>query len=289
MYKITCESTTDLPESYLLGRDCQALHYSYFLGTTECVDHMNNTPETLAQFYKDLEQYKPTTSQISAESYKEFFAARIADGDLLHIAFGSGMSNSVNNAFAAAEELNAQNEHKIVVIDSTCSCVGYGLFVDTLLDLRDKGATLEEVAAHAEAIKHKVHHQFFTTTLSYFRRSGRVSWAAAFVGNFLRLCPIMRLNYDGKIIAYSKALSVTKAMDKTLSEVAAHIQNGADYDGKLWISHSDCIQTAQKVQAKLAEAYPKADIRLLDIGPIIACHCGPGTVAVYFVGDNRVE
>lgn len=289
MYNITCESTVDLPESYLLQRNCKALHYSYFLGMTECVDHMNNTPEVLAQFYKDLEEFKPTTSQLSAEAYKTFFAENLKDGDLLHLAFGSGMSNSVNNAFIAAEEINKTSAHKVTVIDTTCSCIGYGLFVDTALDMRDKGATLQEIATWAEANKFNVHHQFFTTTLSYFRRSGRVSWAAAFVGTLLRMCPIMHLNRSGKIVAYSKAMSVSKAMQKTLDEIAAHIQNGSDYDGKLWISYSNCIETAEKVKEKLAEAYPKADIRLFDIGPIIACHCGPGTVAIFFWGDTRVE
>lgn len=289
MFTITCESTTDLPLKYLQQRNCQSLCYSYFLGTEERVDHMDNTPETLAQFYVDLEKYKPTTSQLSAETYKDFFTQHLTDGDLLHIAFGSGMSNSVNNAFIAAEEVNKTSKYKVTVVDSTCSCVGYGLIVDTALDMRDNGSTLQQIVDWLENNKRRVQHQFFTTTLSYFKRSGRVSWATAFLGNLLRLCPIMRLNNDGRIVAYSKVMSVSKAIDRTLEEIAAHIQDGKDYCGKLWIGHSDCLEMEQKVRQKLQIAYPRADIRTFDIGPIIACHCGPGTVAVFFMGDERVK
>ena len=288
MFTITCESTVDLPLEYLKKRNCDAVCYSYFIGTEERVDHMQNTPETLEKFYKDLEEYKPTTSQIGGELYKDFFRAHLSDGNLLHLAFGSGMSQSVFNAMKAADEINAEVGKKVItVIDTTCSCIGYGLIVDTALDMRDNGATEEEIIAWMEQNKRRVHHQFFSTTLSYFKRSGRVSWAAAFLGNLLRLCPIMHLNNDGKIIANSKAMSVSKAIDKTMDEIAAHIENGGEYSGKLWISHSNCIQTAEKVMDKLKQAYPAADIRLFDIGPIIACHCGPGTVAIFFMGDDR--
>ncbi len=108
------------------------------------------------------------------------------------------------------------------------------------------------------------------------------------IGNLFKICPILRLNKEGKIIAYSKVMSVTKAINKTLEETAEHIQNGSkDYDGKLWIAHSDCIDTAQIVFEKLQEEYPKADVQLFEIGPIIGSHCGQGTVAVYFMGDER--
>ena len=288
MFTITCESTVDLSIEYLHKRNCDAICYSYFLGTEERVDHMQNTPETMEQFYKDLEEYKPTTSQIGGELYKDFFRAHLSNGNLLHLAFGSGMSQSVNNAMKAADEINAEAGKKVVtVIDTTCSCIGYGLIVDNILDMRDNGATEEELVAWLEKNKYRVHHQFFTTTLSYFKRSGRVSWAAAVLGNLLKICPIMRLNHDGKIVAYGKVLSVSKALDKTLEEISAHIENGSQYNGKLWIAHSNCIQTAEKTRSKLAEAYPAAYIRVFDIGPIIACHCGPGTVAIFFMGDER--
>ena len=207
----------------------------------------------------------------------------------MHVAFDSGLSNSVYNAFYAAEELKKEfPDRRIVVIDSTCGCLGYGILVDMLADMRDNGATFDEMYDWARDNKTKIHHQFFSTTLTYYRRSGRVSGPAATLGNILHLCPILRLNREGKIIAYAKTMGTTKAITKTLEEIAAHVQDGADYNGRMWIAHSDCIDTANKVLEQLKTIYAKADVRLFEIGPVIGSHCGAGTVAVYFMGDERI-
>lgn len=290
MFTLSCESTVDITKRYLDERSIPVLPYSYSVDGEEFVDDMGEN-NGLERLYTMLDQdKKPSTSQLSLEKYKTFFSELLQKGDLLHIAFGSGMSQSVERAFAAADELKPLfPQRKIFVVDSTCSCVGYGLFVSTLADMRDDGKSMEEIYEWAKANCRKVHHQFFTTTLQYFRRSGRVSGPAYFIGNLFKLCPIMHLNYDGKIIAYSKVMSVAKALTRTLDEIAAHVQNGSNYDGKMWISHSNCPDTAKQIESELKKIYSKADIRTFDIGPIIAVHCGPGTVAVYFWGDERVK
>ena len=84
-------------------------------------------------------------------------------------------------------------------------------------------------------------------------------------------------------------MGTTKAISKTLEEIALHVQNGQDYDGRMWVAHSDCIETANKVVEQLKAQYPKADVKLFEIGPVIGTHCGAGTVAVYFFGDDRVS
>ena len=104
----------------------------------------------------------------------------------------------------------------------------------------------------------------------------------------MHVCPILRLNREGKIIAYAKTMGTNKAIAKTLEEIAAHVQNGNEYDGRMWIAHSDCIDTANKVVEQLKAQYKKADVKLFEIGPVIGSHCGAGTVAVYFLGDDRV-
>lgn len=288
MFTLTCESTTDLPINYLAKRQIAALPYTYFVDGVEYVDDMGEF-DGRANFYKLLKKGKrPTTSQINVERYKNFFRQQLAQGDLLHIAFDSQLSNSVINAYYAAAELRKEfPERRIVVFDSTCGCLGYGLLVDALADMRDNGASFDALYGYAQENRNKIHHQFFSTTLSYYRRSGRVSGPAATIGNILHVCPLLRLNKEGKIIAYSKTMGVTKAIAKTIAEIAAHVQDGRDYNGKMWIAHSDCIDAANKVAETLKSTYPLADVRLFEIGPVIGSHCGAGTVAVYFIGDER--
>lgn len=290
MFTLTCESTADIPISHLAKRQICVLPYTYCLDDVEYVDDMGEY-NGRTNFYKLLKQGKrPTTSQINAERYKNFFRQQLYQGDLMHVAFDSGLSNSVYNAFYAAEELKKEfPDRRIVVIDSTCGCLGYGILVDMLADMRDNGATFDEMYDWARDNKTKIHHQFFSTTLTYYRRSGRVSGPAATLGNILHLCPILRLNREGKIIAYAKTMGTTKAIAKTLEEIAAHVQDGTNYNGRMWIAHSDCPDTASKVLEQLKTIYAKADVRLFEIGPVIGSHCGAGTVAVYFMGDERIE
>lgn len=135
----------------------------------------------------------------------------------------------------------------------------------------------------------KVHHQFFSTDLQYYRRSGRISGSAAALGAILNICPIMRLDDTGHIIAYDKVRGKAKARQKTIQTMLEHVQDGAQYAGKCWICHSNCLEEALKTKAEIQAQFPNlcGDVRICDIGTIIASHCGPGTVAVFFFGDER--
>ena len=288
MYTISCESTVDLTIQHLVKREIPVIAYTYIIDGEEYFDDLR-AGNGLAIFYNQLAAgKKPTTSLINVERYVEFFRPLLEKGDVLHVAFSSGLSHSATNAFAAAEQVQKEfPNHKIYVVDSLCACIGYGILVDTLADLRDNGATVKEVYEWAENNKTKMQHQYFSTTLTYFRRSGRLSGPAAIIGNILKLCPIMSVTEEGKLIAYAKVMSETKAISKTLEEIAKKIRNGSDYDGKLWIGHTDYICVANKVVAELQKTYPKADIRVFDIGPVVASHCGPGTLATFFWGTTR--
>lgn len=288
MYTISCESTVDLTLDYLTKRNIPAIAYTYTIDGVEYADDMR-AGNGLVMFYNHLIAGKmPRTSLINVDRYIEYFRSILNNGDLLHICFGSGLSHSANNAAQAAEMLKSEfPQRKIYVVDSLCACVGYGLFVDCIADLRDEGKTIDEAYEWALNNRLRVQHQFFSTTLTYFKRSGRISGPAAIFGNLLKLCPIMHLNAKGKIIAYAKVMSESKAITKTLEEIAQKIDNGSDYSGKLWVGHSDYIYSATKVIEELKERYPKANIKLFDIGPVVASHCGPGTLAIFFMGAPR--
>ena len=116
-----------------------------------------------------------------------------------------------------------------------------------------------------------------------------MSGAAATIGAILNICPIMRLDDGGRIIAYDKVRGKKKAIARTVDTMEAHAENGKDYSGKCFISHSNCLEDAETLRSAIEERFPnlKGKIRIFDIGTIIVAHCGPGTVAVYFVGDER--
>ena len=119
-----------------------------------------------------------------------------------------------------------------------------------------------------------------------------MSGPTATLAAVLNICPIMRLNVKGQIIAYSKVRGRDKAIETTVNWMAEHAAGGEDYSGKLFISHSrkpeDALATKDALVKRFRNLNPD-DIRICDIGTIIASHCGPGPLAIYFLGDRRPE
>ncbi len=292
-FQLSCESTVDLPYSYVSGRDISVIFYTYAVDGKEYVDDMGRNENALPEFFNMLKEGKsPATSQINEFRYEEYFDELLQKGDVLHIAFGTGMTPSYKNAVYAAERLREKYpERKLIVIDSLCSCLGYGMLVDTAADMRDNGSTMEEIENWVLANRNSIHHQFFSTDLTQFKRSGRVSGLSAMLGTMLGICPLMHLNNEGRIIAYSKVRGKKAAIKATVEEVMRHIENGSAYDGKFFIGQSNCPELCDETIAEFEQYFPDAKqrIKVFDIGTIISAHCGPGTVAIFFFGDERGE
>lgn len=289
-YILSCESTVDMPFSRVNERDIPVLFYSYTAGGKEHADDMDRDPEALPRFYELLKQEIPSTSQINEIQYVEFFTELLQKGDVIHIVFGSGMTQSIQGANAAAEKLRKKfPERKLIVIDSLCSSSGYGLLVDAAADLRDEGKTIDELAYWVNEARHNIHHEFFSTDLKYFRRSGRMSGATATVAAVLNICPILHLDAAGKIVAYDKTRGKRNAISYIIKTMKEHAQDGENYSGKVFISHSNTIEDAMDTKKEIEKNFPKmnGEVQIFNIGTIIASHTGPGTVAVFFFGDAR--
>lgn len=289
MYRITTESICDVDVNYLQQRKCDVLFYSYTADGKEYLDDMWRQPQQQESLYAALQKGKPSTSLINQSRYEQFFLERLQTEDVLHIAFSSGLSSSANNAFLAAQKIEKMNlPHKLKVVDTLSGCGGMALLVEHALDMRDGGATMEEVWRWLEDNKLRPRHYFFTSDLSYLRRSGRVSGAVMLIGNLLRLCPVMRATDEGKLVAYAKTITAKKAEQKLIAEMLSQAEGGVDYDKTLYVAHAWCPQTAQTVADLAKLTFPRLkDIRISPIGSILSCHCGPGTTAIFFWGKDN--
>ena len=290
-FQLSCESTVDMPYSYVSGRDITVVFYTYTVDGEVYVDDMCRDPEALPAFHRMLKEGKmPSTSQINHYTYLEYFEELLQKGDVLHLAFGRGMSASVVNAMNAANELKEKYpDRKLIVVDTLASASGYGMLVDYAADMRDNGSTMEEIEAWVLENRLNVHHQIYATDLFHLKRGGRVSGPAAMLGTVLGICPIMRLNAEGSIHAYGKVRSKKKAMAETVKVMEEHAQNGYDYSGKCFICHADCIDDANTVKAMVEEKFKNVDVKIFDIGTIIAAHTGQGTLALFFMGDDSSQ
>ena len=180
------------------------------------------------------------------------------------------------------------NDAKIIVVDTKCASSGYGMFVDYVLDLKNAGNSITEILNWIDSNIYNIHHEFFSTDFRMFKRSGRVSGITATIGTFLGICPIMHFNKAGKMISYDKTRGKKAAINNLISEMKKYALDGIDYNGKCFISHSNYIEGALILKEKIEEEFKNIkDIKIYDIGNIIASHTGPGTVALFYLGCER--
>ncbi len=292
-YILSCCSTADMPESFFNERNIPYVCFHYTLDGKEYADDLGKSV-SFEEFYKKIDGGSmPTTSQVNTDQYIAFFEPFLKDGyDIVHLSFSSGLSGSYNSARIARNDLAERYpERTIRVVDTLAASGGYGLLVDIAADMRDGGATVDEVADKIEEMKLNLHHWFFTTDLTHLKRGGRVSAIAAVAGTILNICPLMNVSNEGKLIPRKKIRGKKNVIKEIVDTMKAHAENGTDYNRKCFMVNSACYDDARAV-ADLVEAdFPNlaAPVMINSIGTVIGSHTGPGTVALFFVGDKRID
>lgn len=292
-YVITCCSTVDLPKEYFEKNNIPYACYHYMMDGEEYLDDLGQSIP-FNEFYKRIaDGSMPTTSQINISEFMAFFEPFLQEGkDILHLSMSSGISGTCNSAMNAKEELMAKYpDRTIKVVDSLAASSGYGLFLDKLVEMRDAGKSLEEIYLFAEDNKLKMQHWFFSTDLTHFKRGGRISATAATLGNILNLCPLMNVDYVGKLIVRQKIRGKKKVIVEIVNKMIELADGGKDYNGKCYISCSACEEDARKVADLVEETFPNLNgkVEINSIGAVIGSHTGPGTVALFFWGEKRVN
>ena len=290
-YKITCCSTCDLTAEHLKSLGVEFAKYHYIIDGVDYKDDLfvSSSPES---FYGAIAAGAlPTTSQVTPEELLELWSPILAQGhDILHIEFSSGLSGGYASALSAQEEVKKHYPaRKVVVVDSLCASSGYGLLVDKAVELKAGGMGLEELAAWLEENKLRLRHWFFSTNLQHFKRGGRISGPAATLGSLLKICPVMDVNCQGKLIIRKKVTGKKKAIKEMFEQMAAQAEGGAGYDGKCFISHSDVIADARELADLIHAGFPKLNgsVEIDNIGTVIGSHTGPGTVALFFFSSTK--
>ena len=290
---LSCCSTTDLSAEHLAQRNIPYLSFHFTVDGQTYADDLGKTLP-YDEFYAAISRGAVTeTSQVNISEYLDFFSGYLSQGlDILHVCLSSGLSGSFNSATNAAR-IAAERfpERKIIVVDSLGASSGSGLFVDKLADLRDEGRSIEEIHAFAEANKLRLHHWFFSTDLTSFFRGGRISRASCIFGGLLNICPLLNVDNEGRLIPRAKLRGKKKAVVEIVERMKTHAENGAEYTGKCYISHSACEEDARAVADLIEAAFPALDgpVLINSIGTTIGSHTGPGTVALFFWGDERVS
>jgi DegV family protein with EDD domain len=289
-YILSCCSTADLTKEHLDSRDIKYAYFHYYLDDVEYPDDMGQTI-AFDKFYQMMDEGADTrTSQINADEFVTLFTPYLKEGkDIVHVTTSSGISGVYNSAIIARDILKEEfPERNVYIIDSLAASSGYGLLMDKLADLRDSGMSATELVAWAEENKKRVQHWFFSTDLKFFVKGGRVSKVAGFVGSILKICPLLNVSGEGKLVPKEKIRLKKNAILAAFEKMKENAENGVDYDGKCYISNSACEEDARELAALIEGYFPKMNgkVEIMSIGTTIGSHTGPGTVALFFWAGN---
>lgn len=292
-YVITACSTMDLTAEQAKQMNVRFLNFKYSLDGVELFDDMfEKTPSK--QFYDAMVNGADTkTSQVNVDTYYEFFKGILSDGkDILHLSFSSGLSGSYNSARIAVDELKEEfPDRKLLLVDTLAASSGFGLLIAKAVELRDAGKTIDEAYEWVQANKNKVHHWFTATDLTFFVKGGRVSKVAGWFGTMLKICPVLNVDHIGKLIPREKKRGKENALRTLVDKMELNAENGLAYNDLCYICNSDCYEDAVTVKKMVEERFAnlKDKVQIYSIGPTIGSHTGPGTVALFFMGKERID
>jgi DegV family protein with EDD domain len=292
-YIITCCSTADMSAEYFSERSIPYVCFHFDIGGKQYPDDLGKSMPFEVFYQKMADGSQTTTSQVNVEEFIDFFEPFLIEGkDILHISLSSGLSGAYHSANIARQELLSKYPGaKLEIVDSLGASSGYGLLMDMLADLRDHGASFEEAYQWAETNKLLIHHWFFSTDLTFYIKGGRISKTAGLFGTLFGICPLLNMDAAGHLIPREKIRSKTKVIKAIVEKMKEHARDGINYNGKCFISNSACLEDAQEVANMIEAAFPHLNgpVMISNVGTVIGSHTGPGTVALFFVGDKRTD
>lgn len=283
-YSFVCDSSCDLSEDMLRDRSVRSVPLSFrFCG--EDKEYKCDEIDCKDFYCKMRDGQVAKTAGVNVMEFISAFEPILKKGeDIIYLGFSSALSMTYSAACKAAEELrNKYPKRRIATIDSTCASAGIALLLDLAIEKKNGGAPFDEVVTFTEAIKKNVCHWFTVDDLDYLKRGGRVSSGTAFFGNMLGIKPILHVDPLGQLVYKTKA----RGRHGAIIALCEKFQLSSSNSNNIYISHADCRDDAEKLARILTEGYG-AKIRLItNVGPVIGAHCGPGTLALFFIGMER--
>lgn len=284
-YRIITDTCCDFPESMYEELKLSVVPLSVRFQGKEVSRY---TEKWLKKLYEGMRAGEvATTAAVNPQTWSEVIEPVLAAGeDALVLAFSSGLSTTYQSAVIAATELGDKYpDRKVRVVDTLCASLGQGLLVWYACQKRDAGMSLEELTAWCEDNKLNLCHWFTVDDLMYLKRGGRVSAATALVGTMLNIKPVMRVDDEGHLVKFSTARgrkSSIKALAAKLGETGIPGANDTCF-----ICHGDCIDDAKYLESLIKEQYGVKEVHIGYTGAVIGSHSGPGTLALFFLGNQR--
>lgn len=286
-YVILTESSCDLTPELVERAGVEVLPLSFTLEGKNYHHFPDGREFPISEFYNRMKEGAvAVTAAANVAELSEGMEVHLQQGeDVLFLCFSSGLSSTRDACAIAAEELREKYpQRKIYTVDTLAASGGQGLLVYLAGQKRLAGASIEEVRDFAEKVKLHVGHWFTVDDLTYLKRGGRVSPAAAVLGTMLNIKPVLHVDNSGHLIPVEKVRGRKAAVQSLFKHME---QTALPQQEAVLVCHTCCEKEAEALRdAVVARFHPK-EIFITDVGPIIGAHTGPGLMALFFLADHR--
>lgn len=287
-YTIVTDSSCNLSNRQIEELELTIISLKYFSGDKAFDSYNKDCEPDYKAFYNMARKKEPlSTTLASPEVCFNTFSEILARGqDLIYVGFSSGLSGTFQVARNTLEELKeSYPDRKIYCVDTLAASLGQGLLVYYAVNKKREGLSIEELYTWLEDNKLKLCHWFTVDDLFYLKRGGRVSGAAAVVGTVLSIKPIMHVDDNGKLIPKSKAIGRKRAVETLAQKMKETVVDPEKQT--VFISHGDCLEDAELLAKIVKEELGVKEVFIHYVEPVIGCHSGPGTLALFYMGEHR--
>jgi len=288
-FVITTDSNSDLPQEYINKLGTVIIPQYYSFGDTVYDDELNMPP---AEFYNRMKNGELPQSQANNPAViEDKFRSLLDRGlDIIHIAFSSALSGSYNNVCMVARELEEDYpEARLTIIDSLNVSLGETILLLRATDLKQSGASYDQIVADLEQYKQHINVQFTVDDLFHLQRGGRVSKTTALVGSALNLKPFLTITDAGTLISDGTARGRKKSIRTLVDRMKDSLEENPDTSVPVGIVHGNCIEDANTVAELVKAETGFTNIIINDISPSIGTHAGPGALGLMYYGKLKPE
>lgn len=291
-FDLFADSSANIPQELIKNHNIKIIPYTYIVDGKEtlCYEENVNFSETAQKFYEDLSAgLEAKTSLIDKQRIIDAVTPTMQQGrDAVMITISAGISGTFNQANEAKKELEKKfKDCKLYVCDSANASLGQGMLVLKVADLRDMGESAKTCAEWVKQNAYKLNSYFTVGDLKYLKRGGRISTAVAIAGTILNIKPILRADgaTPAKLAFFSKERGRKKAI-ATLADMFR--QNAVNPENQtVAIAHANCEEDALALARTVKEIGAK-DVIIEYYDLCTGAHAGPGTLALFFFGKDRM-
>jgi DegV family protein with EDD domain len=273
---LVADSTCDLPIAGAERSGLTIVPLKVIIGEEVFADGQDIDPATLYSRMRSS-PVVPRTSQPTPAEFETVFARLGADGAAIFCTtISAAMSGTYSAAVQAREALPDLDVH---VYDTRTVGPGHRLLVNAVVNAADEGADARELDRVAAEVAGSMRLVFTVESLEYLRRGGRIGGARALLGSVLNIKPILEVR-DGAVEPLDRVRTFPRALDRLVEEVG---RSAAEWGGhaRVMVAHADQREMGAEVARRAGEAAGEA-AELIDVGPVIGCHGGPGAIGVAF-------